>query len=251
MLHSKIQFNPDFAENVRLFNPFGPNMLYMSLNNNTIQEILKVVNDLSSQQDIKDELDASGQIIKGSNAEENQKNSIVNGEIYPIPPEFQEKKYNNIIYTVLSNLTLSYGHIANSHVQDDIALRGDLDAIEEIKKENDTLIPQVNDVWYVKLKEGDFHILHEHSASGSIVSGAIYLDVPDVLYPQGKITWIPPGNGNTMYNGEWGIQPKNGDVFMWPSWMRHTVYPFRGEGERIMLSFNSGLLKQKNKGMDE
>ena len=53
MLHSKIQFDPDIAENVRLFNPFGPNMLYMSLNNNTIQKMLTVVNDLSNRQDIK------------------------------------------------------------------------------------------------------------------------------------------------------------------------------------------------------
>ncbi|RZD43312.1 MAG: hypothetical protein CXT73_00955 [Methanobacteriota archaeon] len=245
MLHSKIQFNPDIAENVRAFNPFGPNMLYMSLNNNTIQEVLKVVNDLSNQQDIKDKLNAEGQIIQGTKAEENQKNSIVDGEMYPIPPEFQEKKYNNVINELLTNLTLTFGQIINSHVEDDIALRSDLDAIENIRKQGNELIPQVNDVWYVKLKAGDFHILHEHSNSGATVSGAIYLDVPDVPYPQGTINWIPPGSGDTMYNGSWGIQPKNGDVFMWPSWLLHTVFPFRGEGVRTMISFNSVLLTKK------
>ena len=245
MLHSKIQFDPDIAENVRLFNPFGPNMLYMSLNNNTIQKMLTVVNDLSNRQDIKDELDKTGQIIQGTKAKENQKNSIVNGEIYGIHPDHLDKDDLQLITDFIHNLTLTYGEIVNTHVEEDIALRDDVGAIELLKKEGKTFQAKIEAIWYVKLKAGDFHILHEHSASGATLSGAVYLDVPDVPYPQGTINWIPPGGSNTMYNGTWGIQPKNGDVFMWPSWLLHTVFPFRGEGERIMISFNSILLTKK------
>ena len=241
MLHSKIEFNEDIATDVRLFNPFGPNMFYMSLNDSDIKDLLNLINDLSKHQDIKDKADASGQIIKGTRAKENQKNSIVDGEIYPIPFDFDHK---NIINELLTNLTLTYAQIVNSHVEDDIALMDDSKALENLKQMGKEFTAQIQAVWYVKMKQGDFHILHEHSTSGATFSGAIYLNVPDIPWPQGSISWIPPGGRNTMYNGKWQIQPKVGDVFMWPAWLMHTVYPFQAEGERTMISFNSVVLNK-------
>ena len=75
MLHSRIEFNEDIATNVRLFNPFGPNMFYMSLNDRYVKELLEIINKLNGQQDIKDKLNATGQIVHGTKAKENQKNS--------------------------------------------------------------------------------------------------------------------------------------------------------------------------------
>ena len=92
MLHSRIDFNEDIATNVRLFNPFGPNMFYMSLKDRHTAELLEIINKLSSQQDIKDKLNAIGQIVHGTKGKENQKNSIVDGEMYPIRTEFLEEK---------------------------------------------------------------------------------------------------------------------------------------------------------------
>ena len=242
MLHSKINFNKDIATNVRLFNPFGPNMFYMSLNDRYVKELLEIINKLNGQQDIKDKLNATGQIVHGTKAKENQKNSIVDGEMYAIHPDLIDKNNNQTLIDLITNLTLTYGQIVTSHVQDDIALTDD--AIEKLKKEENEFVAQIQSIWYVKMKAGDFHILHEHSTSGATFSGAIYLDVPELPWPQGNINWIPPGGGNTMYNGTWQFNPKPGDILMWPAWLLHTVYPFRSDEERIMISFNSILLTQ-------
>jgi len=242
MLHSKINFNKDIATNVRLFNPFGPNMFYMSLNDRYVKELLEIINKLNGQQDIKDKLNATGQIVHGTKAKENQKNSIVDGEMYAIHPDLIDKNDNQTLIDLITNLTLTYGQIVTSHVQDDIALTDD--AIEKLKKEENEFVAQIQSIWYVKMKAGDFHILHEHSTSGATFSGAIYLDVPELPWPQGNINWIPPGGGNTMYNGTWQFNPKPGDILMWPAWLLHTVYPFRSNKERIMISFNSILLTQ-------
>ena len=246
MLHSKINFNEDIATNVRLFNPFGPNMFYMQLNDDKRKNILRIINKLSSQQDIKDKLNSSGQIIHGTKANENQKNSIVDGEMYGIHPDHLEKEDCDVIKDLVHNLTLIYGDVVHSHVQDDIALMDDSDAIKSLQKEANSFKAKIEAIWYVKMKQGDFHILHEHSASGATLSGAIYLKVPDIPWPQGNINWIPPGGSNTMYNGTWQIHPKPGDVLIWPSWLLHTVYPFRSDEERIMISFNSTLLSAKD-----
>jgi len=246
MLHSKINFNEDIATNVRLFNPFGPNMFYMSFNDQHVAELLEIVNKLSSQQDIKDKLNASKQrVIHGTKGKENQKNSIVDGEMYPIRTEFLEENDKQILIDVVTNLTLAYGQIVTSHVKDDLTLRDDPDAIEKLKKEENEYVAEIQSIWYVKMKAGDYHILHEHSASGATFSGAIYLSVPELPWPQGNMNWIPPGGGNTMYNGTWQLNPKSGDVLMWPAWLLHTVYPFRSDEERIMISFNSILLTQE------
>ena len=249
MLHSKIEFNEDIATDVRLFNPFGPNMFYMSLNDSYIEKLLRIINKLSSQQDIKDKLDKSGQIVHGTRAKELQKNSIVNGEIYGINLDYLNKDDSQLIVQLITTLTLLYGNTIHSHVQKDIALIDDNNAIELLKDEAKSFKVKIEALWYVKMKQGDYHVLHEHSASGAIFSGAIYLDVPDIPWPQGNMNWIPPGGRNTMYNETWQVHPKRGDVFMWPSWLLHTVYPFRSEKERIMISFNSILLSEKQKGV--
>ena len=246
MLHKRIDFNKDVATDVRFFNPFGPNMLYMSLDDHYVTNLLKIVNKLSSRQDIKDRLDAVGQIVQGTRAEDNQKNSIVNGEMYPIHPDDMEPNENKTLVDLISNLTLMYGDISTEQAIEDITLKDDVNALDLLKSETETFKVKIESIWYVKLKQGDFHILHEHSDAGATLSGAIYLDIPDVPWPQGTMNWIPPGGQNTMYNGTWQTKPKPGDVFIWPSWLLHTVFPFRGDGERIMISFNTILLSAKD-----
>ena len=101
-----------------------------------------------------------------------------------------------------------------------------------------TFTTKVTSAWYVVMKSGDFHVLHDHvGKSGSQVSGAIYLDVPQNLpEPQGNINWI-------LSDSVKSASPNIGDVFLWPSHLLHTVYPFRGDGERIMISFNGKEFK--------
>jgi len=248
MIHRPIQMDANIATKARMFNPFGPNMFYLSLHDRFVKELLGIVNKLDSKQDIKDKLDSSGQVIHGTNAVENQKNSIVDGQMYPIHPEYVEDGDNNAIIDVITNLTLLYAGIANEEVRSDVSLEDYPDAIELLEVESKEFQVKIEGIWYVKMKQGDFHILHEHSASGATLAGAIYLDMPDdIPWPQGNMNWIPPGGPQTMYNGTWQAHPKSGDVFIWPAWLLHTVYPFRSDKTRTMISFNSIILSPKKK----
>jgi hypothetical protein len=99
----------------------------------------------------------------------------------------------------------------------------------------ETHIPKLLSAWYSIMRSGDFQLLHDHiGKSGSQVSGAVYLDVPHNLpEPQGNINWIM-SDARTVTSSS----PKTGDIFLWPSRLLHTVYPFSSDEERIMISFN-------------
>ena len=85
------------------------------------------------------------------------------------------------------------------------------------------------DVWYVVMKEGDFHILHNHQEIGGI-AGGLYLKIPEMKPPQGNISWV---SDDKVFS--WS--PKVGDYFVWPSYLIHSVYPFKGPESRIMISW--------------
>ena len=101
--------------------------------------------------------------------------------------------------------------------------------------------------WFGVMKPGDFHMLHAHrnsSLEGNIfnsgdVSGAIYLDIPENLpYPEGIISWIVSITDEKLSGSALEASPESGEVYVWPSWVKHQVHPFGGKKERIMISFN-------------
>ena len=61
----------------------------------------------------------------------------------------------------------------------------------------------------------------------------------------------------SMEQGAYSVHPKEGDIFLFPSYLLHTVYPFLGKGERCSVSFNvlhryhleSELKKKTEKGI--
>jgi len=247
MIRNQLQIDPNLGSNAQYFNPFGPNFIHFTLNENIQTLLLNCVNDFRQQEDIKKEVDVKGQVIQGIRASENQKNSIVDGETYMIPPGWQREHHANIVANTILDITMQYGMNTAFASADDLGLRTTPYLKENMLNEAKLFLPEVNEAWYVVLKAGDFHILHEHNYAGATLSGSIYLEVPEQLekqYPQGTMNWIVGGRSGGMYNSVWGITPQPGDVFIWPSWIRHTVYPFRGDGERTMISFNS-LIKVK------
>ena len=89
---------------------------------------------------------------------------------------------------------------------------------------------------------GDYNTLHNHR--GSILSGVFYVDVPDEN--MGNINfqrsddieyYLPPLNNYNNFTGEKAsYKPESGKVLIFPSWLRHSVNPFFGEGERSTFS---------------
>ena len=62
--------------------------------------------------------------------------------------------------------------------------------------------------------------------------------------PDGAIEYISQGFGSELQSlstGSRRFRPVAGHLYIFPSWLLHTVYPFVGKGERRSLSFNSSF----------
>ena len=92
---------------------------------------------------------------------------------------------------------------------------------------------------------GDFNPPHSH---GGALSWVIYLQIPDELITENKQykgTSAGPG-GITFTYGDGPREvityqtylPQTGDMYIFPAWLQHWVYPFKSDVERISVSGN-------------
>ena len=98
----------------------------------------------------------------------------------------------------------------------------------------------VTNVWANMLKKGEYHFLHSHNEH--TMSGAYYLQVPE---NSGQIYFRDPrpqtnswtqkfiDNGNMRF-----YTPKEGDLYLFPSFLDHGTTPHNNEIERVMISFD-------------
>tara|TARA_Y100000310_G_C20426125_1_gene689158 strand:+ start:58 stop:747 length:690 start_codon:yes stop_codon:yes gene_type:complete len=215
---------------VEFFSPFGPKLLFLELEDNIRLKLLDYVNQLRQSPNKSDQIIIHGEGRKKKKGE--PENTVVDGEMFSIEQQHQEK-HGNIVADTLTNLIELY---AKKYYKE-------IGVEEEAKKYE--YIP--TNCWYVVLKAGDFHRLHNHKVPDKYkrgreigeVSGSIYLDIPENLqYPQGNIQWVLSGREESLARHILDWTPRSGDALVWPSWLMHTVSPFRGNEERIMISFN-------------
>jgi uncharacterized protein (TIGR02466 family) len=98
--------------------------------------------------------------------------------------------------------------------------------------------PVVNQFWFNEMLSGVTHTPHSHY--GYHFSGCIYIDMPD---NSGKIIFSSPKERwdcrqmdieqFTVFNSNtWGFTPKEGQLFLWESWIHHSVPAATFEGAR-------------------
>jgi len=112
-------------------------------------------------------------------------------------------------------------------------------------------------VWVVSQYAGDFNPVHIHDAN---LSGVAFLKVPPGFEEEYKKEDHHPTAGCLEFLGSipnhfarhsYVVKPKVGDLYLFPSWLAHQVYPFRCEGERRSMSFNVHFsTKEPVKGID-
>ena len=107
--------------------------------------------------------------------------------------------------------------------------------------------------WAVRTLAGDFNPLHFHTDCDLSLVG--YLSVPDWdeeltedekdHYPcKGRIEFVD-GRPQIFSNHRVQFRPKVGELYVFPSWLQHTVYPFReSAGERRSFSANVCVLNK-------
>jgi len=86
-----------------------------------------------------------------------------------------------------------------------------------------------------------------HSHSGSFISGAYYIKVPknsggivfeNPAYMFIENTFTNRNAWNSYNSPEWRIEPQEGQLIMFPSYLRHYVEENKRDEDRISLSFN-------------
>ena len=127
---------------------------------------------------------------------------------------------------------------------------------------------QVNDAWTVHSYEGDYNPLHDHGSKTPIgLSCIMYLKVPDSIanIPNPTEEFAGLNSSSGAVDGftyfTWGsngmrdvhmlrpsteeyVKPEVGTLIMFPSWLRHSVNPFFGDGERRTFSANINIMKK-------
>ena len=102
--------------------------------------------------------------------------------------------------------------------------------------------------WAVSYRAGHTQGLHVHPNSN--VSGVYYVAAPPAALEQGdagKISFFDPRPRATMAQLPFQatrhrVAPVPGDMYLFPSWLEHSVSAFQGEGERLCIAFNGKLV---------
>ena len=102
--------------------------------------------------------------------------------------------------------------------------------------------------WVVRQFQNDYNPVHWHTGD---ISGVGYLKVPSNLgstsqpdkktNENGKLQLIF-GSPNLFSKSTFLVKPEEGDFYLFPNYLMHTVYPFTGtDEERRSVSFNAKI----------
>ena len=106
--------------------------------------------------------------------------------------------------------------------------------------------PVLVSAWNIKQTSGDYQSLHNHEAH---ISGNIYMDVP-LLDESSKssdanIEFRLPVIRNPahfVFTDQWRFKPEPLKMILFPSYIPHTVYPWKGQGSRTILAWDVKLI---------
>ena len=121
--------------------------------------------------------------------------------------------------------------------------KSDIKKIKEIR---------IINLWVVRQLKNEYNPIHYHEGQ---LSGVGYLRIPKNMNQNklvknkkfktnGTVDFI---NGQTHFLSKsiYNLNPKSGDLLIFPNYLMHTAYPFNVDGERRSFSFNAKILFKK------
>tara|TARA_B110000259_G_scaffold67561_1_gene79511 strand:- start:75 stop:665 length:591 start_codon:yes stop_codon:yes gene_type:complete len=119
----------------------------------------------------------------------------------------------------------------------------EIDKIKEIK---------IINLWVVKQLKNEYNPIHYHDGQ---LSGVGYLKIPKnmndnkmvmnkKIKTNGTIDFIN-GQRSFLSKSIYNLNPKVGDLVLFPNYLMHTAYPFNIDAERRSFSFNVKILLKK------
>ena len=189
---------------MEILKPFGPPIYKSNLGIKDIEKINSYLeNNLLNDDDKKKKLDASNSLV-----------GKVKEEIY-LEKEFLEKEFLNIIGPHINNFLVNSNYKSHKSIN-------------------------IDSCWVVRQYESEYNPVHSHNGD---VSGVLYLKFPQDRKSgkDGSITFV---NSPTFFlnRGHLTLTPEVGSIFLFPSYVLHTVYPIReNQEERRCIAFNGSL----------
>ena len=94
--------------------------------------------------------------------------------------------------------------------------------------------------WVNFMKGNEYNPLHEHTGE---ISAIIFIDIPDQIKDerdQSQFGHKTNGCLEFIYDcsTSFVVTPRTGMIFLFPAFLKHTVYPYTSDVERITMSFN-------------
>ena len=196
---------------MKSFKPFGPSLGKGKLS----KKFIKCINDKIDKSTVNKKNDYSSKLV-----------SQIDNEI---------KLSNNFIKNNLSNELIQ--NIKK------YLLKSKSDKVKEIK---------IINLWIVRQFKNEYNPVHYHEGQ---LSGVGYLKVPKFMTrnkmvknkkikTNGTIDFIN-GQKNFLSKSIYNLNPKIGDLMIFPNYLMHTAYPFNIDGERRSFSFNVKIIFKK------
>lgn len=218
---------------IKTLHPFGPTMLHAEVPQFVIDSYNEYCDGI-----IADKLKSKAYDYSGQLAGNVKQEFFIDGAFIE-----QEKNFNNIIMLMAKRMitlqqedeksTIAFSYLKNAPKRSININITEITGTELIT------------MWCVSQYAGDFNPLHVHSGD---LSGIVYTKLPKGLEEEyrkedhhpsvGDIQFIA-GTAQAFSRNNIQFHPKVGDMYLWPSWIHHTVYPFRTPNqERRSISFN-------------
>ena len=96
---------------------------------------------------------------------------------------------------------------------------------------------ELSSIWVNVMPENCYHAFHAHPLS--VISGTFYVSIPKnasplrIEDPRAPLFMASPPRKIQV-----DLKPKNGEIVLFESWLRHEVPPHQGTRPRISVSFN-------------
>ena len=103
-----------------------------------------------------------------------------------------------------------------------------------------------NGPWINYQRKNEFNPIHSRNGN---LSSVIFIDIPEEIREEAKHTVqtnmpcagqleFMHGNDGYNYSGTFKVVPQTAQIYLFPADLKHTVYPFTSDVERITMSFN-------------
>jgi uncharacterized protein (TIGR02466 family) len=156
---------------------------------------------------------------------------------------------SKLVSQIKNEIKLSNSFISNKITRELIKNIKDYLKKSEVTKIKDI---KIINLWVVRQFRNEYNPIHYHEGQ---LSGVGYLKIPKnmnqnkmvknkKIKTNGTIDFIN-GQKNFLSKSIYNLNPRLGDLLIFPNYLMHTAYPFNVDGERRSFSFNARIIFKK------